>query len=174
MVRPSDLVADCAACAALCCVAPSFERGEDFAFDKPAGVRCPNLTGDDRCAIHAELAARGCGGCVVYDCHGAGQRTTRACAGQPDAVRDRAFLVIRGIHEQLWLLTEAAKRCPPSAADLHEALAAHVERLDGLAALVPPALFETDLQPHEAQTRQLLRRVGEALGGRAGRLPRCN
>ncbi|MCY1016082.1 hypothetical protein [Pyxidicoccus sp. MSG2] len=36
MPRP-DLVPDCSACTALCCVATSFERSEDFAFDKPVG-----------------------------------------------------------------------------------------------------------------------------------------
>src|SRR5215471_13450734 len=104
-MRRSDLVPDCGSCAAICCVATSFEASEDFAFDKPAGARCRHLTVECRCAIHDGLVKRGLSGCAVYDCYGAGQRVTRALASAPEAERNEAFLMLRVVHELLWLLT---------------------------------------------------------------------
>ena len=168
-MRRPDLVADCASCAAICCTATSFDASEDFACAKPAGVRCANLTRDGRCEIHGELAARGFAGCAIYDCHGAGPRVTRAFAGRGDAAagaeRDAAFLVLRVVHELVWLLDEAARLCPPSseiAAEVATALAA----LEALAAGPIAALVALDLAAHEAAARGVLRRVGRALGGR--------
>jgi hypothetical protein len=162
MPRP-DLIPDCSACAALCCVATSFERSEDFSFDKPTGVACRYLTRGHRCAIHAELITRGCRGCATYDCYGAGQRATRA----PVHMRHQVFFILRGLHEQLWLLTEAAKLCPPSCGELHAALTAQVQTLDAIARGDVAALLEVELCHHDQRTRALLRRVGEAFGGRA-------
>jgi hypothetical protein len=118
MLRP-----DCTRCAALCCVAPAFDRSEDFAVDKPAGVACPNLTADHRCAIHADLARRGFRGCAHYDCMGAGQRVTQEMfAGR--SWRDdpaiagamfEAFRRMRQVHALLELL-ETAGRLPLTAA----------------------------------------------------------
>ena len=34
----TDLRADCARCAGLCCVVPAFTESADFAIDKPSGV----------------------------------------------------------------------------------------------------------------------------------------
>jgi hypothetical protein len=168
-MRRSDLVPDCGGCAALCCVATSFEASEDFAFDKAAGVGCRYLTRDCRCAIHGELVARGLPGCAVYDCYGAGQRATQAFAGKHDAERERneAFLILRVIHELLWQLTEAAKLCPLHD-DLGAQFAREIDTLDAIARGPVPALFEVDLLPHREATRALLRRVGDRLGGRRG------
>jgi hypothetical protein len=66
--------ADCSRCVGLCCVALAFDRSEHFAFDKAAGVPCSHLGGDDRCRIHDDRAVRGFGGCIRYDCGGAGAR----------------------------------------------------------------------------------------------------
>lgn len=129
----------------LCCIATSFERSEDFAFDKPAGVACRYLTRGHRCAIHAELNARRCRGCATYDCYGAGQRATRAFAVAPAYLRDQAFLVLRSLHELLWLLTEAAKLCPPSCGELHAALTAQVQTLDAIARGDVAALLNVEL-----------------------------
>jgi hypothetical protein len=165
-MRRPDLVPDCGSCAALCCVATSFEASDDFAFDKAAGVACRYLRRDHRCAIHDELAVRGFPGCTVYDCYGAGQRATRAFAGTHDAEqRNEAFRVLRVVHELLWLLTEAAKLCPPSPDDVGAQLAREIEALDEIARTPGPALLEADLRPHHAATRALLRRVGELLPG---------
>lgn len=167
-MRRADLVPDCRSCAALCCVATSFEASADFAFDKAAGVPCPNLTRDCRCAIHHALAERGFRGCAAYDCYGAGQRATRAFNGAPadERRRNEVFLGLRVVHELLWLLTEAAKLRPPSGVDLGAQLAAAIAALDALARQPAAAFLELDLSPHQRAARALLRRVGDALGGR--------
>lgn len=92
-----DLVADCGRCAALCCIAIPFDAGEDFAFTKAADERCRHLTRDARCAIHERRGDLGFSGCAIYDCHGAGQRATRAFATQPDSdlERNEAFFALR-------------------------------------------------------------------------------
>ena len=169
-MRRPDLVPDCGRCAAICCVATTFDASEDFALDKPAGVACENLTAGCRCAIHDELAARGFRGCAAYDCYGAGPRIARWFAASPevDRHRDAAFLALRGVHELLWLLTEAAKLCPPSHADLGAALAAQIDALDAIASGPVHALLALDPRRHELASRALLRRVGTALGGRPG------
>lgn len=167
-MRRPDLVPDCGSCAALCCVATSFERSDDFAFDKPAGDACRHLTRDCRCAIHDALVERGFRGCAAYDCYGAGQRATRlfASAGAAGRERDAVFLNLRAVHELLWLLTEAVVLSPPSHGDLRAQLALEIAALDAVARGPASALFELDLGPHESTARALLRRVGDALGGR--------
>jgi len=164
-VRRLDLVADCASCAALCCVAPAFDASAAFAFDKAAGVRCRHLTGDDRCSIHATLVERGFRGCAAYDCYGAGQRVTRAFAGSGDERRrNEAFLILQGVHELLWQLSEAAKLRPTSEDDeLDAQIAAEIAALDAIAQGSVASLFELDLRPHREAARALLRRVGERL-----------
>jgi hypothetical protein len=174
-MRRSDLVPDCGSCAAICCVATSFEASEDFAFDKPAGVHCRHLTRDCRCAVHDDLARRGLPGCAVYDCYGAGQRMTRAFSvrGQSsladtanDAERNEAFLILRVVHELLWQLTEAAKLCPATRGDVGATLALEIDALDAIARAPWSDLFDVDLGPHRDAARRLLCRVGDALGGR--------
>jgi hypothetical protein len=155
----------------MCCVAPSFSSGDDFAFDKPAGVRCPNLQADCGCAIYGEREVSGFAGCALYDCYGAGQRVTRAFpdlqgeAAEP--ARSRAFLLLRELHELLWLLTEAAKVCPPGHAALRGELAQAIATLDASAS-EPAALSDGARDMHQTHGRALLLRVGEALGGRRG------
>jgi uncharacterized protein YjbI with pentapeptide repeats len=115
----SDLRADCAACAGLCCVVPAFTASSDFAIDKPSGVPCPNLAHDDfGCTIHSELREQGFPGCTVYDCFGAGQRVVQGQFGgrtwrtSPE-IRDEmfaAFEVLERLHELLWYLADAASR----------------------------------------------------------------
>ena len=167
-MRRSDLVPDCRSCAALCCVATAFDASEDFALDKPAGVGCPHLMRDCRCAIHDELAVRGFPGCAQYDCYGAGQRTTRAFAGVRDAElqRNAAFLVLRVVHELLWLMTEAARFCPATHQELAARLAREIEALDAITHGPTQALFDLDLRPHQMVVRSLLAAIGDALGGR--------
>ena len=166
-MRRTDLVRDCGSCAALCCVATTFDASEDFAFAKPAGVRCPYLTRRCACGIHKELAVRGFLGCVAYDCHGAGQRATRAFAAEDEATRLAAFLVLRGVHELLWLLAGARVVC--TSEGLMAELAACVAELEAIAESEANALVEVDLAPLHGRAHELLRRVGAALGG-GGRL----
>jgi hypothetical protein len=194
LMRRPDLVPDCASCAAVCCIATSFDASEDFAFDKAAGVGCRYLGRDCRCAIHDELLDRGFRGCAVYDCFGAGPRVTRAFAGMQDCDRERddAFLVLRVVHEQLWLLTQAAMlfrdagNAAQPAPEIHRepgaeldrevadqtareiagAIAREVDLLDAIVRQEPFDLLDFDPQPYVERARFVLGRVGEALGGR--------
>jgi hypothetical protein len=169
-MRRPDLVPDCGSCAALCCVAISFEASEHFAFDKPAGVACRNLARDHRCTIHALLVERGMSGCAAYDCYGAGQRATAAFAGAPASsrkVRNEFFLNLRVLHELVWLGSESLALCPVSGADLRQQLARALAELEALAARPPEELLGLDLSARDRELRALVRRVGDALGGRA-------
>ena len=146
--RPA-LTADCGACAALCCLALAFDRGGDFAFDKPAGTPCPNLSGH-ACSIHDRLDAAGFPGCVRYDCQGAGQRVlaevTQGRSWRDDpALRGpmmTAFADMRAVQARLELLTAAAA-LPLSPQDEAER-----DRLDR--ALWPASLDETTLRDFAA------------------------
>jgi hypothetical protein len=113
------LRADCARCAALCCVAHCFDRSDDFAFDKASGEACPHLTVGFGCAIHANRAAHGMRGCERYDCAGAGQRVVqelfagRTWRDHPEIAAPmlEAFRILRRVHELL-LLLRTAERLP--------------------------------------------------------------
>ncbi len=112
-----DLRADCARCAALCCVALAFDRGGMFAYDKPAGEPCRHLQAAGGCAIHARRAAEGFAGCIAYDCLGAGSRVTAELFGGRDwreapellGPMMQAFSAVERAHRGLALLAEAAK-----------------------------------------------------------------
>jgi hypothetical protein len=169
-MRRLDLIADCSRCAALCCIATPFDRSADFAFSKAAGARCRHLQPDCRCAIHPNLALRGFPGCAVYECHGAGPRVTHALSHLPEAARHEAFLVLRAVHELLFLLTEAIKLCPAMHVALKARLAVQVEQLDRCAAQPWPELGALDVTALHMATHALLRQVGHALGGRRGRV----
>jgi hypothetical protein len=119
-----SLRADCARCAALCCVALAFDKSRLFGFDKAGGEPCRNLGARGDCRIHASRLERGFGGCVGYDCLGAGQRVTQDLFGGRTWRKDpallgpmsRAFLVYERAHRLLALLAEARK-LPLSRAD---------------------------------------------------------
>lgn len=119
----STLRGDCAQCAALCCVALAFDCSPLFAFDKPAGEPCANLSARGRCTIHAERAAKGFAGCEAYDCLGAGQAVTQGLFGgaswrdEPALLRPmmRAFAVLRPAHEMLSLLRQVQAMALPQA-----------------------------------------------------------
>lgn len=98
------LRADCARCAALCCVVLAFDRSPLFALDKPAGTPCVHLGNDCHCRIHASRARRGFAGCVSYDCLGAGQRATALLIGRAESAAEQ-FEVFAAIHRQHQLLT---------------------------------------------------------------------
>ncbi len=110
-----SLRADCARCAAVCCVALSFDRSLGFPIDKPAGQRCPHLDGAARCSIHQSRERRGFAGCVRYDCLGAGQRVTAELELTPGwwSRRDdrtrvlEAFARVRLTHQLLEFLVAA-------------------------------------------------------------------
>ncbi|MDF1873658.1 hypothetical protein [Vannielia sp.] len=114
-----DFAPDCPRCAALCCMALAFDKGEDFALDKPAGLPCPKLAAGHLCTIYDHLEEEGFSGCAAYTCLGAGQRVTQEVfAGKSwqdaphlAAPMAEAFRELRRVHEALELLA-AAKALP--------------------------------------------------------------
>jgi uncharacterized protein YjbI with pentapeptide repeats len=174
----STLRADCARCAALCCVASAFSRSAEFAVDKPAGVACLHLADDFRCSIHDRLRERGFSGCTTYDCFGAGQQVVQhTYAGadwrsSPDLAAEmfRVFAVMRGLHELQWHLTEAVDL--ESAAPLREQLLEAQARTEELTRRSAAELDGLDLDAHRAAVVPLLRRCSEvARAGVRGRHP---
>jgi hypothetical protein len=134
-----ELKADCSRCAAICCAAYPFDDDDDFALLKAADTPCPNLSKTCfDCTIHSDLTPKGFGGCVAYDCAGAGQRITQdlfdgeTWRDDPDLLTHMTYAlrVIRPIHEALLLLKEAQALPVPAAQK------AKGQRL--MAALCPP------------------------------------
>jgi uncharacterized protein YjbI with pentapeptide repeats len=170
--RRADLRADCSRYVGLCCVALPFARSTDFAFDKPAGMPCPHLTGGDRCEIHARLRGEGFPGCEVFDCFGAGQRVVQVTFGGrswregPDMARQMfdAFGTLRAVHEMRWYLADAASRTLPEA--LTSEVAAAAERLALQSDLGARDLARFDVDAVRADLGDLLARVSAAV--RAG------
>ena len=117
-----ELKADCSRCAALCCMALPFDKGEDFALDKPALHPCPHLDAH-RCTIHAALTERGFRGCTLYDCLGAGQRVTQEVFAGADWQRDaslrapmaEALGILRRVHAGIELLEASESLALPPA-----------------------------------------------------------
>lgn len=112
-----ELTADCTQCAALCCVAMAFDKGDMFGCDKAAGEQCLHLDEGHGCSIHVALEDEGFAGCVRYDCLGAGQRVVQemfdggSWREGADVGRDmfEAFRLMRLIHGWLELLETAAE-----------------------------------------------------------------
>jgi hypothetical protein len=158
MSRPV-LSADCARCSALCCLALAFDASALFGLDKRAGEPCPHLDGCGRCGIYGERQARGFGGCVAYDCLGAGQRVTQELFGgqswqeKPHLAEPmaRAFAAVRHAHDLLQLLGEAGK-LPLSIGD--QRWRARLE-----AALTAAGAEGKAIDALEVETRVFLRRL---------------
>lgn len=164
----TSLVADCARCCALCCVAPAFPATEDFAYEKPAHTPCCHLRSDDRCAIHARLVECGFRGCAVYDCAGAGQKVTqwtfagRSWRSLPDPrPMFEAFMTVRFLHGLLVLL-EAARRL-----DLPATLATELQtiqsEIQGATFLDARSLAHLDLSELRERCDRLLSEVAHWL-----------
>jgi uncharacterized protein YjbI with pentapeptide repeats len=160
-----NLLADCASCFGLCCVALPFAASADFAIDKAAGEPCPNLSVDFRCGIHTRLRSEGFAGCSVYDCFGAGQQVSQRTFGGRDwrqapetaAQMYEVFPVMRQLHELLWFLTEALTLPParPIHGELSRAYAV-TERLTDAGA---DSLVALDVSAHRAGVNALLLRT---------------
>lgn len=164
--RPGqELRADCARCVGLCCVAPAFAASAEFAIDKPAGVPCPNLRSDFRCGIHAHLRDSGFAGCTVFDCLGAGQRTTQVTfggAGWTDDPKTAAamfavFAVQRSLHELLWYLGEAVALT--TAQPLRERLVRALDRTERLTGGPAQEVAALDVDAVRAAVNPLLQQA---------------
>ncbi len=171
---PGVLRADCARCQGLCCVAPAFVASSEFAFTKPARTPCRHLTADDRCAVHAELGSRGMGGCVAFDCLGAGQQVVAGAAGRhwrddPDGALFDALEVLTGLHELLWYLDDAVGRAPALAAELDARRAEVLTLVElGISELGNRESGHRELAVERARTGSLLRRVCDVVRGSGG------
>jgi hypothetical protein len=157
-----SLEPDCASCFGLCCVALPFSRStgsSGFAFDKRAGEACRHLTSGDACAIHAELLPAGMGGCVAYECFGAGQHVSQVLYGgvswrEAPGTAGQMFAVlgvVRRLHEMLVLLGQASSRAPSPA-------------LSALRDRVSAATLGTPAEVLDVELDRLAARVGDALG----------
>jgi hypothetical protein len=161
----THLRADCANCAALCCVGPAFAASADFAIDKPAGLPCPNLRADDLCGIHDRLRDRGFPGCQTFDCFGAGQHVTqgtfagRSWRQSPElaAAMFGVLPVMRQLHETLWYLAEAATL--PAAVPLADEIDAARNRTEALSRGSAEELDALDAGAHRAEVGELLGRI---------------
>jgi uncharacterized protein YjbI with pentapeptide repeats len=171
-VDMTGLRADCANCAALCCVALAFTRSADFAADKRAGDPCRHLSARHTCGIHARLRESGYRGCTVYDCFGAGQQVTQVTFGGADwrdapdrgAAMFAALPVMRQLHELLWYLTEAL--AIRDAAPLHDEAARARERVAALTGSTPAELAALDVAAERAAVGDLLARISATVRGR--------
>lgn len=162
-MRRLELVADCSACVGLCCVAHPFDRSEDFAFDKGAGEPCRHLLPNFRCGIHARRLELGCRGCVVYGCYGAGQSVVARFAELSSVERLEVFLVLKSLHEQLWMLQEALARCPRGAQSLRTRMTELLDELECYATAEVNSILAARCERLEAQTQGLLRELGREL-----------
>lgn len=157
IMKKIDLRADCAKCAALCCMALAFDRSRQFAIDKPAGQACPHLDACGACTIHDERVERGFLGCVHFDCQGAGQRVTQALFEGRSWMEDRsliepmsrAFSTLLRAHGYLALLDQAGtldlspadRRTLTGLRAAIEDAGAHAETIDGLRSPIDKFLF---------------------------------
>ncbi len=160
--------AQCANCFALCCTALSFERGNQFAHDKPAGMPCQFLAEDFKCSIHARREDLGYDGCEAFDCLGAGQRASAIFATQnwrrdPSVARRlyASFSQLLRIQEMRQALETAAEL------DIEPNL--HAERLALLDALAEQAESGREEMVHAAgetlkTCRAFLKRLAPVLG----------
>lgn len=162
----ASLGVDCTRCIGLCCIALSFDRGPAFAFDKPAGVACPELTAAHRCRIHDRLAQSGMAGCAAYDCLGAGQLVTAMFEGltpasSPAVARAmfHAFAMLREVQAMRRALGpraigDLADRLAPSAGWTYAQIATldleHLRRLarERLAAVSPAVTARSSPSTH--------------------------
>lgn len=162
-MRPLPLTSDCARCEGVCCVALALDAGPAFAFAKHAGERCRHLTPSARCAIHAELAARGCAGCVAFDCHGAGPRASAAFPGAAqEPTRNRAFLLLLPLHEAIWQIGSARALAIRAGLDASRIARALAELLE-LSEREIGSLRAEDVDAACARARKRLRELGRAL-----------
>lgn len=149
MATPIETRADCARCAALCCIAYPSDDMPGFSAKKEAGEPCPKLGRDGLCTIYARRTEEGFAGCIRYECFGAGQHVVQTLFDGRDWRDDpalrapmvEAFLAMRPVSDLLFLARWAeartgSDRIGPVVAEL-EAIAATRESLaaaDGLAA----------------------------------------
>ncbi len=171
------LRADCAKCFGLCCVALSFKASADFAVDKRAGTACHNLLTDFSCGIHRHLQQRGFGGCVTFDCLGAGQKVAQVMfkgrdwrlAPETAELMFQVLPVVRDLHRLLWFITEALERAPGTLD--RDPLQWALEETKTLANSDPGELSWSEVEHHGRGVQVLLDQVSEAVRSEARSYP---
>ena len=156
-----DLQANCADCAALCCVLLPFDASAAFAFDKPALLPCVHLS-RHRCTVHDRLSRLGFSGCERFNCFGAGQRVVQQVFGgkswqdDPDllAPMEAAFRTMRLLHESVAML-DAADALDLTTADKAERLRL-LETLDAARVWTEAGLADFAAGPLLSEVRHYL------------------
>ncbi len=171
---------DCSNCFGLCCLTLYFSRQDGFPADKSAGTPCNHLREDFRCAIHDKLTAKGCKGCVAYECLGAGQkvsqvtyqgRSWREDSISADELCD-VYLVMYQLQEICWYLTLALTY--KAAAPMQEKLKQALRETEQATILSPQALLVFDLSAHRAKIGALLKEVSGLVRGELSRSRNIN
>ena len=165
---------DCAKCAALCCVAYPSDDMPGFAASKRSGEPCPRLAPCGTCTIYEDRERLGFGGCIAYDCFGAGQFVTQALShsgAQPgrtvatQAMIDR-FLLVRPAFDLLRLAQRLADDdLPPERESRRVSI---VRSLEDALLTGDPAIVEHVLLPAKAALRDLY--AARSLQNRKGNL----
>jgi hypothetical protein len=169
-----SLEPDCENCAGVCCVAHGFAKSADYAFAKPEGVPCRNLSTDFRCQIHTDLRDRGFSGCADYSCSGAGQKVTQVIFPSVDWRTDAGqaarlfatFFIVKELHEMIWALTKLAALCPD--ADLCARIQAKASELQRLTFQGEQMLSVVDVAGRKKENRELADLVEAARSGQTG------
>lgn len=177
MSEPDSLRADCRHCAAWCCTAAAFHSSTEFAFDKPAGTPCRNLSADFRCTIHATLRQDGMRGCTSFDCFGAGQKVTQLTFGGQSWRDDpahapemfRVFRAMLDLHEMLWYL--ALARQAPQASALWPEIDEVTTQIEELTRQPAETLESLDTLWLNSQIMPLLDAVSELVRAGDGQAP---
>lgn len=158
----SELTADCAACRGLCCVAPAFDKGEDFAIAKLPLTPCQHLADDNRCKRHEDLEDHGFPGCARFDCLGAGQHVVQGLYDGADWRGDGALLKdmaesyrrMQRLHEALQMMFLAERL--PLDEDQEVARLTLLRRLRPVDGWTPDSLAKAEARGLFAQVRDTL------------------
>ncbi len=173
-----ELRADCGRCFGLCCALP-FKASADFAFDKGAGIPCSNLLADFGCSIHGQLKERGFGGCIAYDCLGAGQKVAQVMfkgrdwrsAPETAELMFQVLPVVRDLHRLLWFITEALDRAAPGS--LRNRLLLALDETEEMTRSDPDGLSWGDVDWHGRTVQALLDEVSDLVRTGARSHARC-
>jgi hypothetical protein len=149
-----------------------FDAGDDFSFDKAGGEPCRHLDASHACTIHDALEERGFGGCVKFDCYGAGQRVVqevfdgKSWRDDPALIKpmSEAFYRMRAIHDLLILLRET-RRLPLERVD-EQSLDALVGKLTPAGGWSQAALVGLDLKTVRSEVYDFLASLKRILAPR--------
>ncbi|WP_211747717.1 pentapeptide repeat-containing protein [Paenibacillus sp. Marseille-Q4541] len=172
--KKSEIQADCDHCFGLCCVALPFGKSTDFAMNKEAGTPCSHLQADDRCSIHSKLREKGCKGCTVYECFGAGQKMTNYTYQgvhwrEKKQTAEEMFLVfpvMQQLHEMMYYLLDALSR--EETASLHNQIQEYLSQTDQITFLNPLRLIQFDIPQHRSMINEVLVAASELVRATTG------